>query len=158
MPIRPGGTGVALPDGSSTLSAETRRPIGSVDDMRWTGGRPPEDDGPTLFRVPPGVAGIRPETGDPDLGMVASGLLFLLHGALVWIAAPLGIVCWFVLWPFLPAGARSLPRLLGWVDWNLAFALIRGPIRPFAKGYVIRWIPLSAIASVTHRMSFSEFL
>jgi hypothetical protein len=81
----------------------------------------------------------------------ANLVLLFLRGILLWLVVPVATISWLVLWIGLRRRGVSLGRFLGWVDLNLVAALSRTVLRPLFRNPA-RWVPVSDMPQVTHRV------
>jgi hypothetical protein len=81
----------------------------------------------------------------------AGAALLLVRGVLLWIVVPLAFVCWLLLAVVLRRRGVGLGKFLGWVDLNLVAFLGRTILRPIVRT-PLRWVPVSEMAEVEHRL------
>lgn len=85
-------------------------------------------------------------------GVVAAFVVLAIRGALLWLIIPIGTLFWIVTLQGLGKTPVSLGAFLGWLDNNLAFRLVRGPLSPLFPTAPVKWVPARERAKVTHRI------
>jgi hypothetical protein len=89
----------------------------------------------------------------PDaLGLVGVFLLYVIRGYALWLLVPIGALVWLVTFQWVGVKRCSAGAFLGWLDNNLSFALVCGPLSPFFPTARVMWIPASERFGVTHRI------
>ena len=79
-------------------------------------------------------------------------LVLSFRGLLLWILVPLGLTAWLLGSPWFLLKEVSPGKFLGWLDFNLGIALLRGPLRPFVAQSGVTWIPVSKMHQIEHRI------
>ena len=89
----------------------------------------------------------------PDaLGVLGAFVVLTIRGFLLWLLVPIGTLVWLVALEGVGARRLSLFAFLGWLDNNLAFILVQGPLSPLFPTAPVKWIPASERFSVMHRI------
>lgn len=94
------------------------------------------------------------ETEPAQLSMIATLLLLIVRGLILWLVIPLTLLWWLLTWPILQKRKVSLAQLLGWVDLNLVAAIERSILRPLIRS-PLPWTPVKALPDVSHRINWS---
>lgn len=92
------------------------------------------------------------------LGAIAALLVLTVRGALLWLLVPIGTLVWMLTLQGVGKKRVSLGAFLGWLDNNLVFTLIRGPLSPLFPSAPVKWIPASQRFTVTHRIGAGDVL
>jgi len=78
--------------------------------------------------------------------------LLFVRGFFLWLQIPLVTLWWLLTFPLWHRRHVSLGGLLGWADINFIALVDKSILRPFVKDRM-KWLPVKAAGSVTHRIS-----
>jgi hypothetical protein len=80
----------------------------------------------------------------PDaLGVAGAILVWALHGVGMGFLVPIGSLVWMVTLQGVGRKRMSLLAFLHWLDNNLTFVLVCGPLSPLFPTARVKWIPAS---------------
>jgi hypothetical protein len=94
----------------------------------------------------------------PRAGVVGSVLVLVIRGVLLWAIVPLTFAVWLLTLLWTIPRQINFGAMLGWVDINFQMILTRGPFRLSFRESKAEWVPLRDMATVRHRVWFSDLV
>ena len=91
-------------------------------------------------------------------GRIGAVALLATRGVLLWFVVPFGFLAWLLTAQWALTPRVSLGAFLGWLDWNLAVMLVRGPFEAAFPNVTIEWMPARDRGRVLHRIGAGDLL